>query len=80
MLKHGHIFLREVYMTREKRLDIRLSPEEREALEILATREGRNISELARELLRSAIDARRSQAVGLVNMINMLNQEVPNDL
>jgi hypothetical protein len=56
-------------MTREKRLDIRLSPEERRALEILAAREGRKLSELARELLRSSIEARGLQVVGLMDVL-----------
>lgn len=56
-------------MTREKRLDIRLSPEERRALEILAIREGRKLSELARELMRSAIEARGVQVVGLIDLL-----------
>jgi len=56
-------------MTRNKRLDIKLSREERRALEILAAREGRNISEQARELLRSAIEARGVQVVGLIDLL-----------
>ena len=56
-------------MTRDKRLDIKLSPEERRALEILAAREGRTFSELARELLRSGIEARGLQVVGLVDLL-----------
>ena len=56
-------------MTRDKRLDIKLSPEERRALEILAAREGRTFSELARELLRSSIEARGLQVVGLIDLL-----------
>lgn len=61
---------------REKRLDIKLSPEERRALDILAAREGRTLSELARELLRSAIEARGLQVTGL---LDLLYHEVKND-
>lgn len=56
-------------MTREKRLDIKLSKQERQALEILCIREGRTLSELARELLRTGIEARGLQPVGLVNLL-----------
>jgi hypothetical protein len=56
-------------MTRDKRLDIKLSPEERRALEILSVREGRTLSELARELLRSAIQARGLQVLGLIDIL-----------
>ena len=45
-------------MTRNKRLNIKLSPGERRALEILAAREGRTLSELTRELLSYALVAR----------------------
>lgn len=63
-------------MTRNKRLDIMLSPEERRALEILAAREGRTLSELARELLRSAIEARGLQ---VTRLLDLLYREVKND-
>jgi predicted DNA-binding protein len=56
-------------MTRAKKLNVRLSPEERRALDILAAREGRKLSELTRELLRSAIEARGVQVVGLINLL-----------
>ena len=56
-------------MTRPRKLNIRLSPEERRALEILAAREGRKLSELARELLRSAIEAKGIQVTGLIDLL-----------
>jgi len=56
-------------MKREKRLDIRLSQQEHKAIEILAAREGRKLSELARELIRSSIEARGMQTVGLINLL-----------
>jgi replicative DNA helicase len=56
-------------MTRNKRLDIKLSLEERRALEILAAREGQGISELARTLIREAIEKRGVQAIGLINLL-----------
>jgi hypothetical protein len=56
-------------MIRNRRLDIRLSAEERRALEILSVREGRILSELARELLLSAIETRGVQVVSLINLL-----------
>jgi len=53
-------------MSRTKRVNLRLSEQECQELKILATREGRNLSELARELLRDAMEARTLKTFGAI--------------
>lgn len=55
-------------MARTRKLEIRVSPQEREAIELLAHRAGQCISEVARTLIREAIEA-RGMPIGLVEIM-----------
>ncbi len=68
MLEAWAGFFVEVCMARTRKLEIRLTPAEREAIEIMARRHGQGISELARTLIREAIEA-RGMPIGLVNLV-----------
>jgi hypothetical protein len=56
---------------RNKRLDIKLSLEERKAIEDMAEKEGRNFSEMSRELLREGIAIR----INHIPLKEFVNQE-----
>ena len=56
-------------MTKVQRINLRLTDQERAALNILAWREGLKISELTRTLLREALRAREVKIPGLSNLL-----------
>jgi SOS response regulatory protein OraA/RecX len=56
-------------MKRIKRINLRLSEQERRAMEIIAQREGQGLSELTRKLIREGIEKRGLQTVGLVDLL-----------
>ena len=56
-------------MVRNQQVNIKLTLNERHALEILAARESRKISECARELIRQAIEQKCKQSIGLVDLL-----------
>jgi hypothetical protein len=56
-------------MKRNRRINLRLSDQEREALVILAGRSGQGLSELTRRLIREAIEA-RGIPVGVIEILS----------
>jgi hypothetical protein len=57
-------------MTEKRRefIHFRVTPKEKQALEVMATYEGRSPSEMMRELLREGVNNRGLKAIGLIDL------------
>lgn len=62
---------------RDDFIKFRLSENERQALQIMATSEGRNLSEMMRECVRREAERQGIRAVGLVHIPQDLTQLQP---
>jgi len=60
---------------RDLQVRVRMSKNERDVLDILARREGRNWSEMLRQCIREAAERRGMPAIGLVEVMDLLKDK-----